>query len=71
MLNDPTKTCRDFHIINDDIIQVEWEHSEGFETDSMVTSDIHATLTTAYARLKLYDLLEALQGRVLYFDTGE
>ena len=68
-VNDGTKHCLDFNIISEDIIQLDWENDNLFLEDSVVNSDIHAVLVTSYARLKLYELLEKLQKRVLYFDT--
>ena len=68
-INDCTKHCLDFNIISDDIIQLDWENDDRFLEDSIIASDIHAALVTAYGRLKLYDLLEQLQKRVLYLDT--
>ena len=68
-INDCTKQCLDFNIISEEIIQLDWENDNLFLEDSIVSSDIHAVLVTAYARLKLYELLEKLQKRVLYFDT--
>ena len=50
MDNDPTKNLLDFHIISEDILHVEWETTPGYERDSLVTSEIHATLVTSYAR---------------------
>jgi len=50
MDNDPTKKLLDFHIISEDILHVEWETTPGYERDSLVTSEIHATLVTSYAR---------------------
>jgi hypothetical protein len=34
----------------DDILQVEWETTPGYEMDSLVTSEIQAKLVTSYAR---------------------
>ena len=51
MVSDSTKNLLDFKIINDNIVHLEWENSPGFEEDTLVSSDIHATLVTSYARL--------------------
>jgi hypothetical protein len=50
MVNDSTKNLMDFRIISDSVIHVEFETAPGFEMDSVVTSEIHATLVTGYAR---------------------
>jgi G:T-mismatch repair DNA endonuclease (very short patch repair protein) len=68
-VTDPTKEIIDFHIINEDTIQVEWEHKDEFIPDDTRTNIFLATFTTCWARLKLYSVLEALGRSVLYFDT--
>lgn len=68
-MNNPSLECQDFKIINDDVIQLQWKHNEWYEPDSAVTSLIHATFVTSYARLKLLDLVQKLGRRCLYFDT--
>lgn len=70
LINDPTKNCKDFRIISDEVIAVEWERKEDFQQDSMVASEIHATFTTSLARIKLLEVLLRLKSRVLYYDTG-
>ncbi len=54
LANDPTKNMVDFRIINDSVLHVEYETTLGYEIDSTVTSEIHATLVTSYARLVRY-----------------
>ncbi len=70
LINDPTRTCKDFRIISDSVILVEWEDKQDFMKDNMVSSEIHAAMTTSLARLKLMDLLLRLDRRVIYYDTG-
>ena len=50
LMNDSTKVMKDFRIISDEVLHVEWENSPGFEQESLVTSEIHASLVTSYAR---------------------
>jgi hypothetical protein len=69
IVDDPTKDIKDFRIVNDDVVQIMWGSKEGYEEDSIVASEIHASFVTSYARLRLYELLELLQDRILYFDT--
>lgn len=45
-------------------VQAEEEYLKSFKTNVFI-----AVLTTAHARLKLYEALETLQERVLYYDT--
>ena len=66
---DPRKHLIDFHIINDENIVVEWEHNEGFIPEDMRTNIFLASFTTCWARLKLYELLDDLGERTLYYDT--
>ena len=42
---------------------------KGFVEENDKVNIVIAAFTTAYARLKLYDLLDLLQERVLYYDT--
>ena len=71
LMVDRTKQLNDFHIVNEDTIQVSWCHDEGFEPDSLMTNEVIATMTTSWARLELYKVLDFLGERVLYFDTGK
>lgn len=68
-ISDSTKNIKDFSIVAPDTIQVSWESKEDMVQESMHTNIFIATFTTCWARLKLYDLLEILNERVLYFDT--
>jgi hypothetical protein len=54
------------YLTSDEIIvlDVDLVSDETIETNVVV-----AAFTTAYARLKLYDVLDMLQERVLYYDT--
>ena len=42
---------------------------KNFEEQNNKVNIVIAAFTTAYARLKLYDLLDLLQERILYYDT--
>ncbi len=68
-LTDPSKNVKDFHIIDDRNIQLQWEYQSAFVPEDMKTNVFLATFTTAWARLKLYEVLDQLQERVLYYDT--
>ena len=56
-------------IVNDDTVEVHYTNTEEFIEPDKKTNIVIAAFTTAYARLKLYDLLDLLQERVLYYDT--
>ena len=56
-------------MVNDETIEVQYKEKEGFIEQNDKTNIVIAAFTTAYARLKLYELLDQLQERVLYYDT--
>jgi hypothetical protein len=69
-LADPTTTIRDWHIINEDMVLVDKEHSKDFIPESDITNIFLACFVTAHARLRLYDLLMRIgPSNVLYYDT--
>ena len=55
--------------INEEMVEVQWQNTEDFVEPSGRTNVVIAAYTTAHARLKLYELLEGLCRRVLYYDT--
>ena len=60
---------RDVQLVNDDMVEIQYLEKEGFVEENDKVNIVIAVFTTAYARLKLYDLLDLLQERVLYYDT--
>lgn len=56
-------------LVSDNMASVTYTSRDEHVEDLPTTSPIIAAWTTAQARLKLYSYLEALQRRVLYFDT--
>ena len=60
---------KDAQMINDETIEIQCTEKEGFIEENDKVNIVIAAFTTAYARLKLYDLLDLLQERVLYYDT--
>ncbi|XP_042324842.1 uncharacterized protein LOC121931305 [Sceloporus undulatus] len=58
-----------FDVINDDAVIISWKYAKDHYTQSGDTNAIIACFTTAYARLELYDVLDRLQDRCLYYDT--
>ena len=69
ILTDPGKFLMDFHIMNDDVIQVEYKITEDFECQSFNTNITIAAFCTSWARLKLWSVMQKLGKRVLYHDT--
>ena len=51
------------------MIEIRYENNENFIAPNSKTNVVIAAFTTAYARLKLYDVLDRLKERVLYYDT--
>ena len=60
---------KDAQMINDETVEIQYIEKEGFVEENKKVNIVIAAFTTAYARLKLYDLLDLLQERVLYYDT--
>ena len=60
---------RDAQLVNDETVEIQYIEKEGFVKENDKVNIVIAAFTTAYARLKLYDLLDLLQERVLYYDT--
>ena len=59
----------DARLVNDDTVEVHYKSVGEFAEQNDKVNVVIAAFTTAYARLKLYDLLDLLQERVLYYDT--
>ena len=66
--SDEFEVC-DARIVNENLVEVQYRNVEEFAEQNDKVNVVIAAFTTAYARLKLYDLLELLQDRVLYYDT--
>ena len=63
------KQALNFHILTNDMIQIEWIYKQDCQPEDNKTNIYLATFTTCWARLKLYSVLEKLHKRVLYYDT--
>ena len=59
----------DARLVNDETVEVHYKKKDEFAEQNDNVNIVIAAFTTAYARLKLYDLLDLLQERVLYYDT--
>ena len=62
-------TVLDANLVNDEIIEIRYEHGDKIVQPNPNTNVVIAAFTTAHARLQLYDELDMLQERVLYYDT--
>ena len=59
----------DVRLVNPETTEVQFKSACEFEEPNDKVNIVIAAFTTAYARLKLYDLLDQLQEQVLYYDT--
>ena len=59
----------DVRLVNAEMTEVQFKNACEFEESNDKVNIVIAAYTTAYARLKLYDLLDQLQEQVLYYDT--
>ena len=56
-------------LASDEIMEIRYEFGDKLVQPDPNTNVVIAAFTTAYARLQLYDELDMLQERVLYYDT--
>ena len=68
-LYSPEFEVSDARLVNDETVEIHYRNVGEFAEQNDKVNVIIAAFTTAYARLKLYDLLDLLQERVLYYDT--
>ena len=59
----------DASLVGEDITEIKYEYGENFVQVNPNTNVIVAAFTTAHARLQLYNELDMLGERVLYYDT--
>ena len=68
-MTNTTKIVKNVDIYRENLLLVNWEDTESNVEASACSYVIVAAFVTAQARLKLYEPLEKLNERVLYFDT--
>ena len=68
LLNDKLDNIN-FQFINDDMVQMTYNFKDQFVDNSKNTNVYIACFTTSHARLMLYNKLDCLNEKVLYFDT--
>ena len=68
-MTDSTITILNWHIITENVVYLEFEPRAEFEVGNSVTNLYIASFTTAYGRLKLYDVLAQLGPLAYYADT--
>ena len=69
LLTSPEHEITDILPVNDEVMYVSWRLRQEAVVPSPITNVVIAAYTTAQARLKLYEYLERLDRRVLYYDT--
>ena len=60
---------KNFQFINDDMVQITYNFKDQFVNNSKNTNVCIACFTKSHARLMLYNKLDYLKEKVLYFDT--
>lgn len=69
LMNDESIIVKNVNVYNEDVLEVTTIQKEGAYAPTTKGNIFIALFTTAIARLKLYDALDKLQDRVLYYDT--
>ena len=69
LFTDSTKQPLYFHILANDMIQLEWNYKQDCQPEDNKTNIYLAMFTACWARLKLYSVLNQLNRSVLYYDT--
>lgn len=71
LLTSDAVEVQNVRFVNDEMVEMHFIHTNDFIPANAKTNAVLAAFTTAHARLKLYSILEALNERVLYYDTGK
>ena len=69
LFTDQMKQPLNFHMLTNDMIQLEWIYKQDCQPEDNKTNIYLATFTTCWDRLKLYIVREQLNRNVLYYDT--
>ena len=69
LLMDRTKTIKDFHILDEGMVAIEYVKSKEFLEINTNTNVIIASFCTTYAQLKLWNVMLRLGDHVIYHDT--
>ena len=69
LLSDSTIDVDDAFLVSEDFIQVQYSKKNYFKEETRHSNVIIAAYVTAHARIELYNLLDRLGKRCLYFDT--
>ena len=69
ILMDVTKVIKNFYVLNNDMIMMEYKQSEEFEELSNKTNVIISAFCSAYSCIKLWKMMNILGNHVLYHNT--
>ena len=69
LVTNPFKIVKNVDPYGDRFVHVNWEDTESLVEPHTCSNLVVGSFVTAQARLTLYDILEKLNERVLYFDT--
>ena len=70
IMTDTTVTVTDFSIVSDDAAYVHVKPRPGFESENINRNLYMAAFTTCWGRLRLLQVLQELDRRCCYHDTG-
>lgn len=69
MLTSDSQCIKNVRLVNEEMLQMDWEYTDKFIESSGRTNVVIAAYTTAQARLKLYSYLKKIESGTLYCDT--
>ena len=71
LLLDDTAIVHNIRLINEEVVEVSYSYEDEFADVNPNTNVVIAAFTTCHARLRLYEVMEKLDSRVMYCDTGK
>jgi hypothetical protein len=69
IMNNSTLEITNFHIVNEDMMVIEYVNVETFEKESLTTNIMIASFTTCWARIELWKEMKSVDKSLLYCDT--
>ena len=69
ILMDVTKVIKNFHVLNSNMVMMEYKHSEEFEESSNKTNVIISAFCSTYTHIKLWKMMNRLGKCVMYHNT--
>ncbi|GIY69678.1 hypothetical protein CDAR_581061, partial [Caerostris darwini] len=68
-INDPKKQIKNIYLPSEEVAAIKWQSSQNFVKQDTSTNIFIAAFTTAWGRLKLYQVMDKLGQNVLHHDT--